>query len=208
MNIKTATSTTTATTLLPESGRKNRDTSSAVAASSSSLQPTTTGTSTISTTPLDGYKTTTAINSMLGVGTATKTTSLETYPSMFFKKSSFTDKGLLTTTGGSVHKMVVAGRSVRDAEKNSADDPTVKCLQFTEGEENEFYSPDYPNNYPKNITCTRIIEGESLNNNIGYCCHAMFVTSQPQRDNLSDWILGTFSISRITTTTVNLIIWR
>ncbi|XP_017480349.1 PREDICTED: uncharacterized protein LOC108369696 [Rhagoletis zephyria] len=39
------------------------------------------------------------------------------------------------------------------------EEPVDKCRQFVEGEaeKNEFYSPDYPNDYPKNINCTRII---------------------------------------------------
>ncbi|XP_065365033.1 uncharacterized protein Neto [Calliphora vicina] len=34
-----------------------------------------------------------------------------------------------------------------------------KCRMFTEGdpEKNELYSPEYPNEYPKNINCTRVI---------------------------------------------------
>ncbi|KAL5278301.1 neto-1 family protein [Megaselia abdita] len=173
VNIKTATSTTTTTTntttaLLPVSGRENRDTSSvARAASESPLTTTTirTGTSTISTS-FDGYTTTTAINSMLGGG-MTKTTSFETYTSMFYKNYSFPDKGprdLLTTKRGGGDGdgdgglgMVVVGRSERDAEQND-DDPNAKCRPFIEGEKNTFYHPDYPNNYPKNINCTRIIE--------------------------------------------------
>ncbi|XP_067641059.1 uncharacterized protein Neto isoform X2 [Eurosta solidaginis] len=39
------------------------------------------------------------------------------------------------------------------------EEPVDKCRQFIEGEgeKNEFYSPDYPNDYPKNINCTRKI---------------------------------------------------
>ncbi|XP_012160999.1 uncharacterized protein LOC101461583 isoform X2 [Ceratitis capitata] len=47
-------------------------------------------------------------------------------------------------------------RWVREAKD---EEPVDKCRQFVEGdtEKNEFYSPDFPNNYPKNINCTRII---------------------------------------------------
>ncbi|XP_054086872.1 uncharacterized protein LOC105216006 isoform X2 [Zeugodacus cucurbitae] len=39
------------------------------------------------------------------------------------------------------------------------EEPIDKCRQFNEGDaaKNEFYSPDYPNYYPKNINCTRVI---------------------------------------------------
>ncbi|XP_018796787.1 PREDICTED: uncharacterized protein LOC108973763 isoform X1 [Bactrocera latifrons] len=46
-------------------------------------------------------------------------------------------------------------RWVRQAEE----EPIDKCRKFNEGDaaKNEFYSPDYPNDYPKNISCTRVI---------------------------------------------------
>ncbi|XP_023292291.2 uncharacterized protein LOC111675712 isoform X1 [Lucilia cuprina] len=39
------------------------------------------------------------------------------------------------------------------------DEQNDKCRMFIEGdpEKNELYSPDYPNDYPKNINCTRVI---------------------------------------------------
>lgn len=173
MNIKTATSTTTTTTtttaLQPESGRKNRDTSSVAA-------PTRTGTSYISTA-FDGYTNTTAINSVLGAGTSTKMTALETYTSILYKNYSFIDKGprdLLTTKGG-VGGGVAAVRSVRDAEEEDVDSD-AKCRPFVEGEENTFYSPNYPSHYPKNINCTRIIEGECLNRKINCCSINVCIT--------------------------------
>lgn len=98
------------------------------------------------------------------------TTPSETYTSMFYKNyTNFTDKGPRDLLGGSsvvggiFVKGVVGGRSVRDAETND-DDPSVKCHPFTVGEgEGTFYSPDYPTpTYPKNINCTRIIEGELM----------------------------------------------
>ncbi|XP_039959676.1 uncharacterized protein LOC120774267 isoform X1 [Bactrocera tryoni] len=47
-------------------------------------------------------------------------------------------------------------RWVRQAEE----EPIDKCRKFNEGDaaKNEFYSPDYPNDYPKNISCTRVIK--------------------------------------------------
>jgi hypothetical protein len=37
-----------------------------------------------------------------------------------------------------------------------------KCKAFAEGnpERGEFYSPNYPDNYPNNIECTRLLEGK------------------------------------------------
>lgn len=42
------------------------------------------------------------------------------------------------------------------------DEQNDKCRMFVEGdaEKNELYSPDYPNDYPKNINCTRVIIGK------------------------------------------------
>ncbi|XP_037938779.1 uncharacterized protein LOC119671948 isoform X1 [Teleopsis dalmanni] len=47
------------------------------------------------------------------------------------------------------------GRYTRQAEG----EPIDKCRLFVEGQagKNELYSPDYPNHYPKNINCTRLI---------------------------------------------------
>lgn len=52
-----------------------------------------------------------------------------------------------------------AGRSERQAEEDQVD----RCRLFVEGDptKNELYSPEYPNLYPKNINCTRVIVGES-----------------------------------------------
>lgn len=84
---------------------------------------------------------------------------------MFYKNFTYTDKGptvLLTRSGRGV-----AGRIVRDAEeKNEEEELMKKCEAFMkdEGDDefHEFFSPGYPNNYPKNINCTRIIEGNFL----------------------------------------------
>ncbi|KMZ09600.1 uncharacterized protein LOC6725870 isoform X2 [Drosophila simulans] len=48
-----------------------------------------------------------------------------------------------------------AGRSERQAEEDQVD----RCRLFVEGDptKNELYSPEYPNLYPKNINCTRVI---------------------------------------------------
>uniref|UniRef100_A0A6P4ENN8 Uncharacterized protein LOC108045102 isoform X2 n=1 Tax=Drosophila rhopaloa TaxID=1041015 RepID=A0A6P4ENN8_DRORH len=48
-----------------------------------------------------------------------------------------------------------AGRSERQAEADQVD----RCRLFVEGDptKNELYSPEYPNLYPKNINCTRVI---------------------------------------------------
>ncbi|XP_043063391.1 neuropilin and tolloid-like protein 1 isoform X2 [Drosophila ficusphila] len=48
-----------------------------------------------------------------------------------------------------------AGRSERQAEEDQVD----RCRLFVEGNptKNELYSPNYPNLYPKNINCTRVI---------------------------------------------------
>jgi len=53
-----------------------------------------------------------------------------------------------------------AGRSERQAEEDQVD----RCRLFVEGDptKNELYSPEYPNLYPKNINCTRVITGEFL----------------------------------------------
>ncbi|XP_053950627.1 uncharacterized protein LOC128858401 isoform X1 [Anastrepha ludens] len=45
-------------------------------------------------------------------------------------------------------------RWARQAEE---EEPVDKCQRFEKGDK-EFYSPDYPNDYPKNINCTRVIE--------------------------------------------------
>ncbi|KAH8320170.1 hypothetical protein KR074_008983, partial [Drosophila pseudoananassae] len=49
-----------------------------------------------------------------------------------------------------------AGRSERQAEEDQVD----RCRLFVEGDptKNELYSPEYPNLYPKNINCTRVIK--------------------------------------------------
>lgn len=41
------------------------------------------------------------------------------------------------------------------------EEQSEKCRMFIEGdpEKNELYSPEYPNDYPKNINCTRVITG-------------------------------------------------
>ncbi|KAM7348820.1 neuropilin and tolloid-like isoform 1-T4 [Cochliomyia hominivorax] len=51
------------------------------------------------------------------------------------------------------HARQAAGAAATDDEQND------KCRMFVEGdpEKNELYSPDYPNDYPKNINCTRVI---------------------------------------------------
>ena len=38
------------------------------------------------------------------------------------------------------------------------------CFKFEEGDpiKNEFYSPGYPEAYPKNISCYKVLEGEHL----------------------------------------------
>nr|XP_036227660.1 uncharacterized protein LOC106618278 [Bactrocera oleae]XP_036227661.1 uncharacterized protein LOC106618278 [Bactrocera oleae]XP_036227662.1 uncharacterized protein LOC106618278 [Bactrocera oleae] len=43
--------------------------------------------------------------------------------------------------------------------RQTEEEPIDKCRKFNEGDaaKNEFYSPDYPNDYPKNISCTRVI---------------------------------------------------
>ncbi|XP_034652899.1 uncharacterized protein LOC117891506 isoform X2 [Drosophila subobscura] len=48
-----------------------------------------------------------------------------------------------------------AGRGERQAEEDQVD----RCRLFVEGDptKNELYSPEYPNLYPKNINCTRVI---------------------------------------------------
>ncbi|XP_017086525.1 uncharacterized protein LOC108118365 isoform X2 [Drosophila eugracilis] len=48
-----------------------------------------------------------------------------------------------------------AGRSERQAEEDQVD----RCRLFVDGDptKNELYSPEYPNLYPKNINCTRVI---------------------------------------------------
>lgn len=50
-----------------------------------------------------------------------------------------------------------AGRHERQAEEE-----VDRCRLFVEGDptKNELYSPEYPNLYPKNINCTRVITGE------------------------------------------------
>lgn len=41
-------------------------------------------------------------------------------------------------------------------------DPSNPCYKFEEGDpvKREFYSPNYPNPYPKNISCYKVLEGE------------------------------------------------
>jgi hypothetical protein len=64
---------------------------------------------------------------------------------------SFVDKELLYNN----HVM-----SQRYAMDDSEED---KCKAFKVGnpEQREFYSPNYPDNYPNNIECTRLLEGKS-----------------------------------------------
>jgi hypothetical protein len=51
---------------------------------------------------------------------------------------------------------VISRRSSRD------DSQTEKCKEFTQGsaERREFYSPNYPGNYPNNTECIRLLEGK------------------------------------------------
>lgn len=51
---------------------------------------------------------------------------------------------------------VISRRSSRD------DSQTEKCKEFTQGnpERREFYSPNYPGNYPNNTECIKLLEGK------------------------------------------------
>lgn len=40
-------------------------------------------------------------------------------------------------------------------------DPNCHKFNYGNGVEKEFYSPGYPNNYTKNVTCIHVIEGET-----------------------------------------------
>ncbi|KAI8034316.1 hypothetical protein M5D96_012869 [Drosophila gunungcola] len=69
-------------------------------------------------------------------------------------------EGELGAWGEERHAMTIsrpprAGRSERQAEEDQVD----RCRLFVEGDptKNELYSPEYPNLYPKNINCTRVI---------------------------------------------------
>jgi hypothetical protein len=51
---------------------------------------------------------------------------------------------------------VISRRSAKD------DSQTEKCKEFTQGNpvRREFYSPNYPGNYPNNTECIRLLEGK------------------------------------------------
>uniref|UniRef100_A0A1A9Z6B3 CUB domain-containing protein n=1 Tax=Glossina pallidipes TaxID=7398 RepID=A0A1A9Z6B3_GLOPL len=63
---------------------------------------------------------------------------------------------LVVTTTTTSSLLQRYARQAADAEQND------KCRMFVEGDpaKNEFYSPEFPNNYTKNINCTRVIVGE------------------------------------------------
>ncbi|XP_023168034.1 neuropilin and tolloid-like protein 2 isoform X2 [Drosophila hydei] len=60
-----------------------------------------------------------------------------------------------TPTSQQERALTVADRYRRQAEEDQVD----RCRLFVEGDptKNELYSPEYPNLYPKNINCTRVI---------------------------------------------------
>lgn len=51
---------------------------------------------------------------------------------------------------------VISRRSAKD------DSQTEKCKEFIQGNQKrkEFYSPNYPGNYPSNTECIRLLEGK------------------------------------------------
>jgi hypothetical protein len=51
---------------------------------------------------------------------------------------------------------VISRRSAND------DSHTEKCKEFTQGnpKRREFYSPNYPGNYPSNTECVKLLEGK------------------------------------------------
>lgn len=53
-------------------------------------------------------------------------------------------------------------RTLHRQARQVEEEPIDKCRLFEQGdpEKMELYSPDYPNVYPKNINCTRVITGE------------------------------------------------
>lgn len=68
-----------------------------------------------------------------------------------------------TPTQHSDHGLTVS-RSARAAAgrySRQAEEEVDRCRLFIEGDptKNELYSPEYPNLYPKNINCTRVITG-------------------------------------------------
>lgn len=71
-----------------------------------------------------------------------------------------------------------AGRYERQVEEDQVD----RCRLFVEGDptKNELYSPEYPNLYPKNINCTRVITGES---HILNTCFMLYVICSAQFEN-------------------------
>lgn len=71
-----------------------------------------------------------------------------------------------------------AGRSERQAEEDQVD----RCRLFVEGDptKNELYSPEYPNLYPKNINCTRVITGE---------CYSLFTITLCNFSRYLSWAI-------------------
>ncbi|XP_055841836.1 neuropilin and tolloid-like protein 1 isoform X2 [Episyrphus balteatus] len=81
----------------------------------------------------------------------------ESYPSMFFQMNAPPKEQ--HQQQHQYRRQISNKRSKRDEEMND-DAGMDKCLSFVEGdpEQSLLFSPDYPNDYPKNINCTRIIE--------------------------------------------------
>uniref|UniRef100_A0A1B0G3P9 CUB domain-containing protein n=1 Tax=Glossina morsitans morsitans TaxID=37546 RepID=A0A1B0G3P9_GLOMM len=84
---------------------------------------------------------------------------------------------LVVTTTTTSSLLQRYARQAADAEQND------KCRMFVEGDpaKNEFYSPEFPNNYTKNINCTRVIVAKYQNTVFGFIIQSTVVYQLHQR---------------------------
>uniref|UniRef100_A0A1B0BNW1 CUB domain-containing protein n=1 Tax=Glossina palpalis gambiensis TaxID=67801 RepID=A0A1B0BNW1_9MUSC len=146
-----------------ENGNNNKDndrqdvatltTASASASASAPSSASTSATTSTSTSTSASTSASASASRTITITKASRSTQIERKETAIQPVNQLRRPMMVTTTTTTSSLLQRYARQAADAEQND------KCRMFVDGDpaKNEFYSPEFPNNYTKNINCTRVI---------------------------------------------------